>query len=259
MQESPSHLEKLDIHNGSKQDIRMQPALNQQQEQGEQLRTIPTNKVNIAENKVSKGQDVTGIDSMLPPPKPLETVIVVEEAVGGMDEREQETTTNLQEGISGTQEIIDTGQQPSRLNNKFGKRLSKKRREAIKKRLQKNTGQDLEVIGIGTPIKDHVLSKDQQGRLIPDDYGALNSEDEVDPDNQSMDASEEDADDTMKQTGPSFGSNLQDKCSDVQRVTVEQGLSPRGRKQTRHNPHLSITIMSDTSSRRMTMSKSKGY
>ncbi|KAH0746223.1 hypothetical protein KY285_007880 [Solanum tuberosum] len=137
-----AHLEELEIHNGSKQDSRLQPALNQQQEQGEQLRTIPKYSDNIAGKIVSKGQEVT---------------------------------------------------------------------------------------------------------------------DEVDPDNQSMDESEEDADDTMKQTGPVFGSNLHDKCSDVQRVIEEHGLSPRGRKQTRHIPHQTITSMSDNSSRQMTRSKSKCY
>uniref|UniRef100_M1DZ62 Uncharacterized protein n=1 Tax=Solanum tuberosum TaxID=4113 RepID=M1DZ62_SOLTU len=118
---------------------------------------------------------------------------------------------------------------------------------------------DPDVTNTDTPIKDQALSKDQQGKLLPDDYGALNTEDEVDPDNQSMDESEEDADNTMKQTGPVFGSNLQDKCSDIQRMTEEHGLSPRGRKQTRQIPHQTITRMSDNSSRPMTRSKSKGY
>ncbi|KAH0655538.1 hypothetical protein KY285_030420 [Solanum tuberosum] len=81
--------------------------------------------------------------------------------------------------------------------------------------MQKNTGQDPDVTNTGTLIKDQALSKDQQGKLLPDDYGALNSEDEVDSDNQSMDESEEEADDTMKKTGPVFGFNIQDKCSDV--------------------------------------------
>ncbi|KAH0712326.1 hypothetical protein KY289_008285 [Solanum tuberosum] len=257
-QKSSAHLEELEIHNGSKQDSRLQPALNQQQEQGEQLRTIPKYSDNIAGKIVSKGQ---------------------EEAVGGMYGREQGTPTNLQGGVSkqgergelthsrheevqfdhrgdsrtpvtplrnqkipDTQEIIDTRQQHNRFNNKSGERLSKKIREAIKKRMQKNTGQDPDI---------------NRAKLLPDDFGALNSEDEVDPDNQSMDESEEDADDTMKQTGPVFGSNLHDKCSDVQRVTEEHGLSPKGRKQTRHIPHQTITSMSDNSSRQMTRSKSK--
>ncbi|KAH0652855.1 hypothetical protein KY289_030533 [Solanum tuberosum] len=230
--ESPPPLEELAIHKGSKQDSRLQPALKHQQEQGEQITNVTKN---IAGKEVSKGQDVTGIDSMLPPLKPLET-IVVEDAVGGRgvqkegdltharhnevesdhsrDSRAPATPLRNQQNL-GTQEIIDTGQQHSRFNNKSGERLSKKRTEAIKKRMQKNTGQDPDVTNTGTLIKDQALSKDQQGKLLPDDYGELNSKDEEDSDNQSMDESEEEADDTMKKTGPVFGSNIQDKCSDV--------------------------------------------
>ncbi|KAG5567974.1 hypothetical protein H5410_065010 [Solanum commersonii] len=194
MQESPPPLEELAIQKGSKQDSRLQPSLQQQQEQGDPIRKVTKNNDNnIVGKEVSKGHAVTGIDSMLPPPKPLETVIDVDEAAP-------------------------------------------------------------DVIGTGTSIKDQSLSKDQQGKLLPDDYGELNFEDEEDPDDQSMDESEEDADDTMKKTGPVFGSNLQEKCSDVQRMTEEQGLSLRGRKQTRHIPHQTITNMSENSSRRMTRS-----
>ncbi|KAH0655539.1 hypothetical protein KY285_030421 [Solanum tuberosum] len=94
--ESPPPLEELAIHKGSKQDSRLQPALKHQQEQGEQITNVTKN---IAGKEVSKGQDVTGINSMLPPLKPRET-IVVEDSVGGMDGREQEKLTNLQEGVS---------------------------------------------------------------------------------------------------------------------------------------------------------------
>ncbi|KAG5605821.1 hypothetical protein H5410_027313 [Solanum commersonii] len=58
-----------------------------------------------------------------------------------------------------------------------------------------------------------------------------------------MNESKQDVDDTMKQTGQFFGFNLQDKCSDVQRMIKEEGLSPRGRM-TRHNPHQNITSIS---------------
>ncbi|XP_015169049.1 uncharacterized protein [Solanum tuberosum] len=256
VQKSSAHLEELEIHNGSKQHSRLQPALNQQQEEGEQLRTIPKYSDNIAGKIVSKGQEVTGIDSMLSPLNPLKLLLLLrkllEAWMGGNrghlltcregcpnrggeltharheelefdhrgDSRAPVTPLRNQK-IPDTQEIIDTHQQHNRFNNKSGERLN------------------------------------QQGKLLPDDFGELNSEDEVDPDNQSMDESEEDADDTMKQTGPVFGSNLHDKCSDVQRVTEEHGLSPRGRKQTRHIPHQSITSMSDNSCRLMTRSKSK--
>ncbi|KAH0673761.1 hypothetical protein KY284_024848 [Solanum tuberosum] len=88
MQELPPPLEELEIHNGSKQDNRLQPAVNQLQAQGKQSRHVTKNIDNISGKEVIKGKAVPGIDSMLPVPKPLETVIVVEEAVGGMDERE---------------------------------------------------------------------------------------------------------------------------------------------------------------------------
>lgn len=49
------------------------------------------------------GHTDTGIDSMLPSPEPLDNVVnvenVVEEAVGGMDGRIQETPTNVHEGV----------------------------------------------------------------------------------------------------------------------------------------------------------------
>ena len=98
-------------------------------------------------------------------------------------------------------------------------------------------------------------NKANKVKVIPDDYGALNSEDEPDPDNQSMDDSDEDAEDTMKYTDQVVGSTFRDKYSDVQRMTEEQGLSPRGRKKTRHIPHQTITSMSDNSNRPMTRSK----
>ncbi|WMV30115.1 hypothetical protein MTR67_023500 [Solanum verrucosum] len=104
---------------------------------------------------------------------------------------------------------------------------------------------------------DKQVNKGNKVKVPPDDYGALNSEDEIDPDNQSMEESDEDAKDTMQQTGQVLGSSFHDKCTDVQRVTEQQGLSPRGRKQTRHQPYQPITSMSDTSSRPMTRSKSK--
>ncbi|WMV30181.1 hypothetical protein MTR67_023566 [Solanum verrucosum] len=94
-----------------------------------------------------------------------------------------------------------------------------------------------------------------KGKLTTDDYGAINSDDEMDPDNQSIEESDEDIEDTRQHTGQVFGSTLQDKCPDVQRMTEQQGLSPRGRKKTRHNPNQPTTSMFDTSSRPMTRFK----
>ncbi|KAH0665196.1 hypothetical protein KY290_027475 [Solanum tuberosum] len=239
-------------------------------------------------HELSTGQDGTSIDLMLSSPNPITNVdnIIVEVAVGGLDGKGQETHTNLHEGVSkgrreltharheevdsdpsgdyrapatpinnqqqtGTQQVTDTGQQQGRFNNKSCDRLSKKKREAIKKRLQQSMNDDEQFFNKG--------NKANKVKVIPDDYGALNSEDEPDPDNQSMDVSDEDAEDTMKYTDQVAGSTFRDKYSDVQRMTEQQGLSTRGRKQTRHHPHQPITSMSDNYSRPMTRSKSKGY
>ncbi|KAH0689099.1 hypothetical protein KY289_016457 [Solanum tuberosum] len=236
-QDLPPPLEEMDIYNGSKQHSRLQPAVNQQQAQGKQSRHVTKNTDNISGKEVIKGQAITGIDSMLPVPKPLETVIVVEEAIGG--------------------------QQQGRFNNKSGDRLSKKRRQALKKKWKKSTGQDPDDTATGkqldTHVDEQVANNAKKGRLTLDDYGAINYDDKLDPDNQSIENSDEDIEDTMHHTGQVLGSTFQDKCSDVQRMTKQQGLSPRERKQTRHKPHQPLTSMSDTSSRPMTRSKSKGY
>ncbi|WMV30207.1 hypothetical protein MTR67_023592 [Solanum verrucosum] len=260
--------------------------------------------------EVSTGQVVTGIDLMLPTPNPITNIDIIDEvAVGGLDWKGQETPTNLQEGVSKgrgeltharhedvdsdlsgdyrapatpinnkqqtvTQQVTDTGQQHGRFNNKFGDRLSKKKREAIKKRLQQSMGKESDVIAADkqfshqdqhmTNIKqnddEHVVNKGNKGKKVkvtPDDFGVLNSEDDLDRDNQSMDDSDEDAEDTMTHTDQVVGSTFWDKYYDVQRMTEQQGLSPRGRKQTRHQLNHPVTSMSDNSSRPMTRSKSK--
>jgi len=57
--------------------------------------------------------------------------------------------------------------------------------------------------------------------LTPDDYGAINYDDEMDPGNQFIDESDVDREDTMHHTGQVFGSTFQDKCPDVQRITEQ--------------------------------------
>uniref|UniRef100_M1DVR4 Endonuclease/exonuclease/phosphatase n=1 Tax=Solanum tuberosum TaxID=4113 RepID=M1DVR4_SOLTU len=139
-----------------------------------------------------------GIDSLIPTPNPQHTTDInaAEEADGGMEERIQETHTNLQEGVSkGGRELthvlhevetydhrIDSRapatpvstqrkadqyttqekkkmttepeQQRDRTNNKSGGRLSKKKRDAMKKRQGKRG--DLEQ---GLPEKGQQLEK----------------------------------------------------------------------------------------------------
>ncbi|KAG5576485.1 hypothetical protein H5410_056619 [Solanum commersonii] len=207
-QESSPSLEALDKHRG-----------NRGKNKGKEVLTVKAH---------------TGIDSMLPSLKPIDNVVntIAEEAVGvefehSGDSRSPATPITNQQKTA-TQQVINTGKQQGRFNNNSGDRLSKKKGEAIKKRLKRSTGQDLD----GT---------DAACRWM-------------DPDNQSMDESDEDAKDTMQLIGHVFGSTFQDKCSDVQRMTEQQGLSPRGRKQPGHNPHQTINSMSNTSSRPMTRS-----
>ncbi|WMV30193.1 hypothetical protein MTR67_023578 [Solanum verrucosum] len=225
-QELPPPLEKLDIHNGSKQDSRLQPAVNQQQAQGGGLTHARQEEVDFDHSGDSKA-----------PSTPITT--------------QQKT---------GTQPVTNTGHQQGRFNNKSGDRLSKKRREALIKKWKQSTGHDPDDTAAGkqleTHAEEHVANNAKKGKLTPDDYEATNSEDELDPENQSID-SNENIEDTMQHTGQVLGSTLQDKCSDVQRMTEQQGLSPWGRKQTRHKPHQPLTRMSDTSSRPMTWSKFK--
>ncbi|KAH0705908.1 hypothetical protein KY285_010432 [Solanum tuberosum] len=230
-----------------------------------------TQKVQAA---TTKNNNTSGIDSLIPPPNTLDTIDsnVAEEAVGGMEGRVQETHTNLQEGVSkGGRELIhvlhevetydhrtdsrapatpisnqkeaaqhaiqerkemntETKQQKDRPNNKSGGRLSKKKRDAMKKRQGKR-------------------------RPIQDDYGALNSEDELELDNQSIDEYDEEEEETSNLLIQDFGSTFNtDWSEEVQELTEQQGLSPRGRKQKRHTKQPAITSISATSSRPITRS-----
>uniref|UniRef100_M1DNY8 Uncharacterized protein n=1 Tax=Solanum tuberosum TaxID=4113 RepID=M1DNY8_SOLTU len=82
-------------------------------------------------------------------------------------------------------------------------------------------------------IRDHTedqdVNKDRHGRPSQDDYGALNSEDELDSDNQSIDESGEEEEDNNSQPPHTFGSTFKDKWpEEVHELTTKQGLSPRG-------------------------------
>uniref|UniRef100_M1DDE1 TPR Domain containing protein n=1 Tax=Solanum tuberosum TaxID=4113 RepID=M1DDE1_SOLTU len=212
---------------------------------------------------------------------------VVEEAVGGMAGRIQETATNVQEGVpkgrgelphvvhevvvdlssdyrglntpisihktTGQQGDIDTGQQKDKFNNKSEGRLSKKRRDTIKKR--QNSDQ---VSDNGPHTEDQDVNKGRHYRPPQDDYGALNSEDELDSDNQSIDESDEEEEDNNNQPPHTFGSTFKDKWpEEVHELTAKQGLSPRGREQSRQTKQQTIST-SANSGRPITRSKSKG-
>ncbi|KAH0652739.1 hypothetical protein KY289_030417 [Solanum tuberosum] len=256
-QESSPSLEVLDKYKGIKDDSRPQTAAAQGQVQDEYNRkSANTGQDNInrlvqedksSTQEVSTGQAVTGIDLMLLTPNPITNVdIIAEVAVGGLDGKGQETPNNLQEGVSkGRGELTharheDVDSDPS----------GDSRAPATPINNQQQT------------VTQQVVNKGNKGKKVkvtPDDYGVLNSEDDLDPDNQSMDDSDEDAEDTMTHTDQVVGSTFRDKYSDVQRMTEQHGLSPRGRKQTRHQPNHPVTSMSDNSSRHMTRSKSKGF
>ncbi|KAH0742162.1 hypothetical protein KY290_035205 [Solanum tuberosum] len=173
--ESSHSLAVLDNYKGTKGDSRPHTGATNQKGQHEYnmkianvgkdtTKQLQVDIISKQVTKINKGNEVytgkagTSIDSMLPSPNPIDNVgnIIAEVAVGGLDGREQETHTELQEGVT------------------------------------------------------------------PDDYGALNSEDDLDPDNQSLEESDEDAKDTMKHTGQVVGSSFQDKCTDVQRITEQQ-------------------------------------
>ncbi|WMV45640.1 hypothetical protein MTR67_039025 [Solanum verrucosum] len=62
------------------------------------------------------------------------------------------------------------------------------------------SNQDQHMTNIRQNDDEQVVNKGNKGKKLkvtPDDYGVLNSEDDLDPDNQSMDDSDEDADDIM--------------------------------------------------------------
>jgi len=154
----------------------------------------------------------------------------------------------------------ETEQQKDRPNNKSGGRLSKKKRDAMKKRQGKTSALEQVLTDKGQQLKKQIANNVKKGRPIQDDYGALNSEDELEPDNQSIDEYDEEEEETCNLLIQAFGSTFNtDWSEEVQELTEQQGLSPRGRKQSRHTKQPTITSISATSSRPITRSKSKGF
>ncbi|KAH0712207.1 hypothetical protein KY289_008166 [Solanum tuberosum] len=263
VQESSHSLEVLDNYKGTKGDSRPHTAATNQKGQDEYNRKIAnagkdtTKKLQVdiiskQVKEISKGKEVytgqagTGIYSMLPSPNPIDNVdnIIAEVAVGGLDGKEHETHTELQEWVSKrtggeltplrheevefdhsgdsrapatpfnnqqkitNAQVTDTGQQQGIFNNESGDRLSKKKREVIKKRLQQSMGTDTAGIDTGQQTDAEQVIHTNRVKVPPDDYGALNSEDDLDPDNQSLEESDENPEDTMKHTGQVVGSSF---------------------------------------------------
>ncbi|KAK4729624.1 hypothetical protein R3W88_022612 [Solanum pinnatisectum] len=259
--------------------------------------TLQNEQGTVTKSNIMAGIDST---IPAPKPLDILVISAEEESAGGMDGRVQEIHTNLQDGESkrgrelthvlhevvdrdhssdskapatptSTQEIIGqqvlqeenvqddaTGKQTTRLNNKSGGRLSKKKRDAIKKRQQKE--QEYGTTDRGQQSREQVTNRIQKGRPLQDDYGALNSEDEIDPDNLSIDEYDEEEEEVSDHLIRAFGSTFNDECpAEVQEVTEQQGLSPRGRKQNRQVRQQATISTSATSSRPITRSKSKGF
>ncbi|KAH0642247.1 hypothetical protein KY290_033845 [Solanum tuberosum] len=259
----------------------------------------PGNSDNIQNREVTKDTGIDTVLPS-PTPLNNDVCIVAEEAVGGMEGRAHEIHTNLQDGVSkrgrelthvlyevvdndhrndsrapatpnsnqhmaGQQEvqkendmITDTGQQKS--NNKSRGKLSKKKRAAIKKRLQKKFEQESKLTDKGKQTEEQVANKVRKGRQIQDDYGALNSEDELDPDSQSIEEYDEEDEELSNHLIQAFGSTFHDECpEEVRELTEQHGLSPRGRKQHRQTKHQATNNTSAAPSRPITRSKSKGF
>ncbi|KAH0697938.1 hypothetical protein KY289_015420 [Solanum tuberosum] len=238
---------------------------------------------------------IPGIDSVLPisqPPftEPSANVVIADEAAGGLDGGCKEKPTNLQEGVTKGQNdkgIEGTGkggqsqtqasgsklkgagnsqiQQVSRVNisqvspinespgnhtnNRSQSKPSKKKREAMKRKQQ----QEAESNGKNFQGKKVTRNQNQNQRS---DYDVLNSEDEFDEDNQSLNAEEED--ETSAHLIKAFGSTFQSKSqAEIQAIADQQCLSPRGRKQVRQQTRQASISTSANSSRTITRSKSK--
>ncbi|KAH0669579.1 hypothetical protein KY290_026280 [Solanum tuberosum] len=82
----------------------------------------------------------------------------------------------------------ETEQQKDRPNNKSGRRMIKKKRDAMKKRQEKSSELEQVLTDKGQQLEKQLANKGKKGRPIQDDYGALNSKDELDPENQSIES-----------------------------------------------------------------------
>jgi len=136
-------------------------------------------------------------------------------------------------------------------NNRSQGKPSKKKREAMKRKQQ----QEAESNGKNFQGKKVTGNQNQNHRS---DYDVLNSEDEFDEDNQSLNAEKED--ETSAHLIKAFGSTFQSKSqAEIQAIADQQCLSPRGRKQVRQQTRQASISTSANSSRTITRSKSKGF
>ncbi|XP_049405067.1 uncharacterized protein LOC125868473 [Solanum stenotomum] len=134
----------------------------------------------------------------------------------GTSARQQE-----KEGLHSQIPQKDAGNTPTQpSNNKSQARLRKRRRNAIKKRQQKEMETENKQQGQKEEVEDY------------DEYGVPNSKDEYDEDTQSLDDNDDEEDEITTTFGATFQTDYEEEIQEIKR---QQGLSPRGRKETRHN------------------------
>ncbi|KAG5604920.1 hypothetical protein H5410_026412, partial [Solanum commersonii] len=142
-------------------------------------------------------------------------------------------------------------------NNKSQGKLSKKKRDSIKRKQQKEAEKQGTTSQVKENARDHSQQQNDDRSNLNSEYDAIQSEDEFDEDTQSLNE-DEDGDETSAHLIKAFGSIFQsDFQEEIQATTDQQGLSPRGRKQTRSHTRQASMSPSATSSRPNTRSRSK--
>ena len=141
-------------------------------------------------------------------------------------------------------------------NNKSQGRPSKKKREAIKRRIQIEAGLQCD--------NEQIQRENKSPKQCHDNshYEVINSEDGFNEHTQSLNEKqgEEEEDETSAQLINAFGSTFQGEFkSKTHEVTTQQGLSPRGRKEVRLYNNTVTTSTSANTSRANTRSRSKGF
>uniref|UniRef100_M1DRJ2 Uncharacterized protein n=1 Tax=Solanum tuberosum TaxID=4113 RepID=M1DRJ2_SOLTU len=161
--------------------------------------------------------------------------------------------------------LSDTLQKPS--NNKSKGKLSKKKRDAIKKKQQKEN----EIQGTSAQQEQVQMNKEQLQQAASskvttgpgfNECDVEQSEDEIDEDTQSLNEEGEgtDEDETSAHLIKAFGSTFQSEFQEeIEEVTNQQGLSPRGRKQMKLHNKQNSNNTSATSRRPNTRSRSRGF
>ena len=141
-------------------------------------------------------------------------------------------------------------------NNISQGRPSKKKREAIKRIIQREAGLQCDIEQIQRENKSPKQCHDNS------DYEVINLENGFDEDIQSLNEKEgeEEEDETSAQLINAFGSTFQSEFeSKIHEVTTPQGLSPRGRKEVRQYNNTVTTSTSANTSRFNTRSRSKVF